>query len=44
MHKLIHASKCDTIQRYLQKFYLDEQQINLINKFRTHVGNEMIKN
>ena len=43
MHRLIHVTKEKTIQEYLQKYQLNDQQIDLINKFRVHAGNDLIK-
>lgn len=39
IHKLIHATKMDTIQKYLLKLKLSETELQKLNKLRTLVGN-----
>ena len=43
VHRLIHATNEKTIRRYLAKIKPDEKQLEKINKFRKHAGNELIK-
>ena len=42
IHKLIHATQSETINRYLQKLKLSETEIDKVNKLRAKAGNEMI--
>ena len=41
-HKLIHATKTETISKYLDKLNLDEKGLKRINNFRKLVGNSVI--
>jgi 5-methylcytosine-specific restriction endonuclease McrA len=46
IHKLIHAKKQETIEKYLdkvEKLYLDEKTLSKLNKFRSKVGNDYIE-
>lgn len=43
VHRLIHATNEKTIRRYLTNIKPDEKQLEKINKFRKHAGNERIK-
>lgn len=42
IHKLIHATTVETIDKYLQKLKLSETEISKVNKLRAKAGNEMI--
>ena len=42
VHRLIHATRQETIGKYLSALKLDKQQINKINKLRKMVGNETL--
>lgn len=42
VHKLIHATKSNTIDFYLHKLGLIKQEINKVNKYRKIIGNEII--
>lgn len=42
VHKLIHATKPETIQAYLNKIKPDKSQLDKINKLRVLVGNTVI--
>lgn len=42
IHKLIHATTSETINKYLQKLKLSETEISKVNKLRAKAGNEMI--
>lgn len=39
IHRLIHATKPETIAEYLQELHLDMEQLKRLNKFRIKVGN-----
>lgn len=41
-HELIHATKEETIKKYLYKLDLDEEQLKKLNKYRKRVGNKEI--
>jgi len=45
IHKLIHATRQETIIKYYNKirYYLDEKALSKLNKFRSKVGNDGIK-
>ena len=43
IHRLIHATKQETISKYLSALKLDKRQISKVNKLRKMVGNEEIK-
>ena len=43
VHRLLHATQDETINRYLLTLKLDKQQISKVNKLRKMVGNEPIK-
>lgn len=43
VHRLIHATDVETIQRYLELLELNEEQIIKLNKLRLLIGNEIIK-
>ena len=42
IHKLIHATKEDTILKYMNKVKLDNKQLDKLNKLRVLVGNNKI--
>lgn len=42
IHKLIHATNRQTVNKYLQELNLNEQEIKKINKYREHCGNDPI--
>ena len=42
-HRLIHAKRKETIQKYLELLKLDKEQIQKLNKLRTKAGLEEIK-
>ncbi|TPR55320.1 hypothetical protein FJU10_17520 [Enterococcus sp. OL5] len=42
VHKLIHATKLETIAEYLLRLRLDKEQIAKVNKLRLAVGNTEI--
>jgi len=42
VHRLIHASKSETIHQILAKLELSKKQIAKVNKFRVKVGNTVI--
>ena len=42
IHRLIHATKQETISKYLSALKLDKRQISKVNKLRKMVGNEAI--
>ena len=42
VHRLIHATKQETIDKYLSLLKLNKRQINKVNKLRKMVGNEAI--
>lgn len=42
VHKLIHATKSDTISQYLTKLKLDDNQLKKLNKLRVMAGLEII--
>lgn len=42
VHKLIHATSADTIQRYVAICNLDKDQLVKLNKLRVLAGNEEI--
>ena len=42
IHRLIHATKQETISKYLSALKLDKHQISKVNKLRKMVGNEVI--
>lgn len=42
IHKLIHATLKETIDYYLNLLHLSKKALNKLNKYRLHVGNEMI--
>ena len=42
-HRLITATKSETIEQYLQMLNLNEKQLAKINKFRQHAGFEPIE-
>ena len=42
VHKLIHATKEETIHKYLKKLNLDEKQLSKLNELRVKVGNQTI--
>ena len=44
IHKLIHATKTDTIRKYLKLVKLDEDAMKKLNKLRKSVGNDVILN
>ncbi|PHF83537.1 group II intron reverse transcriptase/maturase [Bacillus toyonensis] len=43
VHRLIHATDVETIQRYLEFLELNEEQLVKLNKLRLLIGNEIIK-
>ncbi|PGV27589.1 group II intron reverse transcriptase/maturase [Bacillus anthracis] len=43
VHRLIHATDVETIQRYLEFLELNEEQLIKLNKLRLLIGNEIIK-
>lgn len=43
VHKLIHATKAETISKYLQRIELDKKMLKKLNTLRTKAGNEKIK-
>ncbi|MDE5757036.1 MAG: hypothetical protein K2H85_00335 [Allobaculum sp.] len=43
IHKLIHATNEETIQKYLKELDLDAEQMEKLNKYRKLAGNEEIK-
>jgi len=42
IHRLIHATKSETIHQILAKLELSKKQIAKVNKFRVKVGNIVI--
>ncbi len=42
IHKLIHATKDDTIEKYLKLLSLDNKQHKKVNSLRVEVGNSII--
>ncbi|URZ07423.1 group II intron reverse transcriptase/maturase [Clostridium felsineum] len=42
VHKLIHATKSETIEKYVKKLNLNERAMKKLNKFRVLVGNTII--
>ena len=44
IHKLIHATKMDTIKKYLNSMTLDKDAMKKLNKLRKSVGNDVILN
>lgn len=42
VHKLIHATKKETIQKYLNKLKLDKKGLKKVNSLRKRVGNSVI--
>ncbi len=44
IHKLIHATKLDTIEKYLKLVKLDKDAMKKLNKLRKSVGNDVILN
>ena len=42
VHKLIHATKLETINKYLSKVNLNEIEMNKLNKLRKKAGNIVI--
>lgn len=42
IHRLIHATKSETIQKILAMLELSKKQITKVNKFRVQVGNIVI--
>lgn len=42
VHKLIHATQEETIQKYLEKLNLDKYQLSKLNELRVKVGNQII--
>lgn len=42
IHKVIHATKEETIRKYLEKLKLDDNQIKKLNELRVKVGNQII--
>lgn len=44
IHKLIHATKTDTIRKYLKLVKLDKDAMKKLNKLRKSVGNDVILN
>ncbi len=42
VHKLIHATRPETIQRYIRLMQPDESQLKKINKLREEAGNSEI--
>jgi RNA-directed DNA polymerase len=42
IHRLIHATKSDTIQEILAKLNLSKEQMGKVNQFRSKVGNTVI--
>ena len=44
VHILIHATKQETIDKYLKALNLDAKMIDKINKLRLLVGNEELSN
>ncbi|AJH72192.1 reverse transcriptase family protein [Bacillus cereus ATCC 4342] len=43
VHRLIHATDVETIQRYLEFLELNEEQLIKLNKLRLLIGNEIIE-
>ncbi len=43
VHKLIHATQEDTINKYLEQLSLDDKQLKKVNSLRKMVGNLIIK-
>lgn len=43
IHRLIHASQDETIQRYLTKLRLSKKELTHVNKYRKLVGNDEIR-
>lgn len=43
IHKLIHATKQETISHYMTRLKLDMEHLEKMNKLRTLVGNPTIK-
>ena len=39
VHKLIHATRSETIEKYLKKLNLSKEALRKLNKLRTMVGN-----
>ena len=42
IHKLIHATKPETINKYLSMMKLDNKAMKKLNKLRKNVGNNVI--
>ena len=42
IHMLVHATIPETIQKYLEKFYLNKKQLQELNKLRSKVGASVI--
>lgn len=43
VHKLIHATVAETVEKYLKACSLDNEAITILNKFRKQVGNCVIE-
>ena len=43
VHKLIHATKAETIAKYLNRIELDKKMLKKLNTLRLKAGNEEIK-
>ena len=44
VHKLVHATKQETIEKYLNMVKLDDKAIKKLNKLRKSVGNTVVLN
>ena len=44
VHKLIHATNIDTINRLIGETKLDKEQLNKVNELRIKAGNLIIEN
>ena len=42
VHKLIHATQEETINKYLHKLKLNDKSLEKLNKLRLQVGNSVI--
>ena len=42
IHKLIHATNQETIEKYLKQVKLDNKALEKLNKLRKNVGNDVI--
>ena len=42
VHKLIHATQPETIQKYLEKLSLNGNELKRVNSLRRQVGNSVI--